>query len=129
MLVQDLLPTLADTKSLAAGSWDADIVDELTPAENDFIIDKNRYSAFYGTGLEPILTSLGVGSLACAESLPTCVSRRPPETPASDDYRVFVVSDATGELEKERHEMALSALGFGPRLGRRSQRGRQSLGR
>lgn len=113
VLVQDLLPALADTKSLAAGSWDADIVDELTPVEGDFVVDKNRYSAFYGTGLEPILTSLGIDSLVmCGVTTNMCV-----ETSARDasqrDYRVFVVSDATGELEKSRHDMALATLGFG----------------
>lgn len=113
VLVQDLLPALAETRSLAAGSWDAEIVDELTPEESDFVIDKNRYSAFYGTGLEPILTSLGINSLVmCGVTTNMCV-----ETSARDasqrDYRVFVVSDATGELEKERHDMALATLGFG----------------
>ena len=113
VLVQDLLPALADVKSLAAGTWDAEIVDELTPQPEDFVVDKNRYSAFYGTGLEPILTSLGVGNLViCGVTTNMCV-----ETTARDasqrDYRVFVVSDATGELEESRHQMALSTLGFG----------------
>lgn len=113
VLVQDILPALADAKSLAAGTWDAEIVDELTPSEGDFVVDKNRYSAFYGTGLEPILTSLGIEHLVvCGVTTNMCV-----ETTARDasqrDYRVFVVSDATGELERSRHEMALNTLGFG----------------
>jgi len=113
VLVQDLLPALAETKSLAAGTWDADLVDELVPTEDDFVLDKNRYSAFYGTGLEPILTSLGVEQLVVVGvTTNMCV-----ETTARDasmrDYRVFVVSDATGELEKTRHDMALATLGFG----------------
>ena len=29
------------------------------------------------------------------------------------DYRTFVVGDATGELDQQRHEMALATLGFG----------------
>jgi len=113
VLVQDLLPALADTKSLAAGTWDSELVDELVPEEADFVLDKNRYSAFYGTGLEPILSSLGIDSLVmCGVTTNMCV-----ETSARDasqrDYRVFVVSDATGELAKDRHDMALATLGFG----------------
>jgi ureidoacrylate peracid hydrolase len=113
VLVQDLLPALAEAKSLAAGTWDAELVDELVPTDADFVLDKNRYSAFYGTGLEPILTSLGVHSLVISGvTTNMCV-----ETTARDasqrDYRVFVVSDATGELEKSRHDMALNTLGFG----------------
>jgi ureidoacrylate peracid hydrolase len=113
VLVQDLLPALAETKSLAAGSWDADLVDELVPTDDDFVLDKNRYSAFYGTGLEPILTSLGIDSVVvvgvttnmCVETTARDASQR--------DYRVFVVGDATGELDKDRHDMALNTLGFG----------------
>jgi ureidoacrylate peracid hydrolase len=113
VLVQEILPALAEVKSLAAGTWDADIVDELHPAERDFVIDKNRYSAFYGTGLEPILTSLMVDTLViCGVTTNMCV-----ETTARDasqrDYRVFVAGDACGELDKDRHDMALATLGFG----------------
>jgi ureidoacrylate peracid hydrolase len=113
VLVQEVLPALADVKSLAAGTWDAELVDELVPTDDDFVLDKNRYSAFYGTGLEPILTSLGVRNLVmtgvttnmCVETTARDASQR--------DYRVFVVSDATGELDAARHDMALATLGFG----------------
>ena len=113
VLVHDLMPALASAKSLAAGTWDAALVDELQPGAADFVVDKNRYSAFYGTGLEPILTSLGVRRLViCGVTTNMCV-----ETTARDasqrDYHTFVVSDATGELDRARHETALATLGFG----------------
>ena len=113
VLVQDILPALADAKSLAAGTWDADIVDELEPQPQDFIVDKNRYSAFYATGLATILSSLRISNLViCGVTTNMCV-----ETTARDasqmDYRVFVVGDATGELDEERHRVALTTIGFG----------------
>jgi ureidoacrylate peracid hydrolase len=113
VLVREIMPALGSSGSLAAGTWDADLVDELPATAVDFVIDKNRYSAFYGTGLEPVLTSLGVRNLViCGVTTNMCV-----ETTARDasqrDYRVFVVSDATGELDKARHDMALATLGFG----------------
>lgn len=113
VLIQELMPALAEAKSLAAGSWDAEIVDDLAPAPDDFVIDKNRYSAFYGTGLEPILTSLGIASLViCGVTTNICV-----ETTARDamqrDYRTFAVRDATGEIDRQRHESALATLAFG----------------
>lgn len=113
VLVQDILPALAESKSLASGSWDADIVDELEPQPQDFIVEKNRYSAFYATTLSTILTSLGVTSLViCGVTTNMCV-----ETTARDasqrDYRVFVVGDATGELDEVRHRVALETIGFG----------------
>lgn len=113
ILVQELMPVIAEVGSLAAGSWDAQIVDELNPDPQDFVIDKNRYSAFYGTGLDPILTSIRTESVVvCGVTTNMCV-----ETTARDamqrDYRTFVVRDATGELDRERHEFALATLGFG----------------
>ena len=38
-----------------AGSWGAEIIDELKPREYDIIVKKLRYDAFYGTPLEYIL--------------------------------------------------------------------------
>jgi ureidoacrylate peracid hydrolase len=106
-------PEMEEIGSLAAGSWDAEIVDELAPAPGDFVIDKSRYSAFYGTRLEPVLNGLGVRSLIiCGVTTNICV-----ETTARDasqrDYRVFVVREATGELTRERHENALAILQYG----------------
>jgi ureidoacrylate peracid hydrolase len=113
VLIQELMPALRDVRSLEANTWDAELVDELKPKADDFVLDKNRYSAFYGTGLEPILTSLRVDALVvCGVTTNMCV-----ETTARDamqrDYRTFVVGDATGELDPQRHEMALATLGFG----------------
>ena len=113
LLVQEILPALAELNSLAQGTWDAAIVDELTPTDDDFIVDKNRYSAFYGTRLEPMLTSMGIDSLVmCGVTTNMCV-----ETSARDasqrDYKTWVVSDATGELDVDRKEHALGTLAFG----------------
>jgi len=113
VVVQHLIPALAEVNSLAEGSWDADIIPSLAPEPEDIIIDKNRYSAFYGTRLETYLTSMGVHQLVlCGVTTNMCV-----ETTARDasarDYHTFVVGDACGELERNRHDVALQTLGFG----------------
>src|SRR5579862_804221 len=51
-------------KPLLAGSWDADIVDELTPAEDALIVDKARMDAFTGTSLETLLRGIGTRRIA-----------------------------------------------------------------
>lgn len=110
VLTQELLPALAESKCCADGTWDAELIDEMAPRESDFVVDKNRYSAFYGTPLESILTSLDIRSLViCGVTTNVCV-----ETTARDagqrDYRTFIVGDATGEIVPERREWALATL-------------------
>lgn len=113
VLVKEVMPALRESGALRAGTWDIEIVDQLRPHEQDFVIDKNRYSAFYGTNLETILTSLDIHSvIVCGVTTNMCV-----ESTARDasqrDYRVFVVREATGELDHQRHESALYTIGFG----------------
>lgn len=113
LLPNELFPAIKEHSSLAAGSWDAEILEKLSPSGHDVIIDKSRYSGFYGTRLEPVLTSLGVRSLViCGVTTNMCV-----ETTARDasqrDYRTYVVEDATGEFDAHRHQHALEAIGFG----------------
>jgi ureidoacrylate peracid hydrolase len=112
VLPNHIVPAMKEVGSLAAGSWDAEIIDELAPADGEIVIDKSRPSSFYGTRLEPVLTNLGVHSLVmCGVTTNICV-----ETTARDagqrDYFVYVISDATAEFDKSRHEHALTGIGF-----------------
>ncbi len=63
-------------KFLMKGSWDAAIVDELTPVDGDIVIEKSRYSGFRGTRLETVLRTFdikylvftGIATNVCVES-------------------------------------------------------------
>ena len=110
--VRELLPNTMTTNSLAAGTWDVEIIDALAPSGNDIVIDKNRPSAFIGTPLDTILRDQGIRSIViCGITTNMCV-----ETTARDasqfDYRTFVVSDATAEMEQSRHDHAINTLGL-----------------
>lgn len=112
ILPNELVPAMREVDALIAGSWDADVADAVAPAEGEIVIDKARPSSFYGTQLEPILTSLGIRNLVmCGVTTNICV-----ETTARDagqrDYRVHVASDATAEYEQARHDHALNTIGF-----------------
>ncbi len=107
-----LVPAMKDVGSLAAGSWDAELVEQLTPGPGEIVIDKSRPSAFYGTRLEPVLTSLGARNLVlCGVTTNICI-----ETTARDagqrDYHVHVAADATAEFDPAKHEHALGTIGF-----------------
>lgn len=51
--------------SALAGSWDAEIVEELQPFADDptYVVAKHRFGAFYDTRLETLLRMLGVDTL------------------------------------------------------------------
>lgn len=111
VLTDEVMPGLAEAACCAAGSVDAELIDALTPHAEDFVVDKNRYSAFYGTPLDSYLRSLDIRNLViCGVTTNVCV-----ETTARDasqrDYRTVIVRDATGEIAPERHHWALETLG------------------
>jgi ureidoacrylate peracid hydrolase len=51
-------------KFLIRGTWGAEIVKELRPAKGDIVVEKLRYSAFFGTGLDVTLKTLDIKYLA-----------------------------------------------------------------
>ncbi|WP_127480180.1 cysteine hydrolase family protein [Nocardioides pantholopis] len=112
LLPHALMPQMTEVDALITGTWDAEIVPALTPQAGEVVIDKARPSSFYGTSLEPVLTSQGIRSLVlCGVTTNICV-----ETTARDagqrDYRVHVATDAVAEYDQNRHEVALSTIGF-----------------
>jgi ureidoacrylate peracid hydrolase len=50
-------------KVLTEGQWDWEVVDELRPHAEDLIINKTRYSGFYGTPLDSMLRTRGIRTL------------------------------------------------------------------
>ncbi len=47
-------------KLLARGTWGARIIEELKPQKGDILVEKPRYSAFFGTNLDTILKTYNV---------------------------------------------------------------------
>lgn len=51
-------------KSINCGTWGAEIVKELEPREDEIVVVKPRYSAFFGTDLDTILKTFNIKYLA-----------------------------------------------------------------
>src|SRR5262245_9092801 len=49
-----------ETGFLTEGSWGAQIVEGLAPAQDDYVLTKKGHGAFFGTTLDRILSNLGV---------------------------------------------------------------------
>ncbi len=112
VLVKYLLPALGESGHLSVGTRDIEIVAALAPRKGDYVVDKNRPSSFYATGLEPILNGLDVDSLVVCGVTTNCCVETTVRDASQRDYKTFVVTDATGELEQERHDFAINTMAF-----------------
>lgn len=64
-LETDLASPVPGTRSevIAAGSWGAEVVDELNPGNADIQITKHRFSGFWDTETDSVLRNLGITTL------------------------------------------------------------------
>ena len=89
------------------GTKGAQIVDELSPLEGEYLIIKRRWSAFFQTELDCLLKRLGVGQIVVTGvQTPNCI-RATVWDANSLDYEVIVLSDGTGAKKPEVHEANL----------------------
>jgi ureidoacrylate peracid hydrolase len=107
---RDARDRVEQLQGLIQGSWDADILDELTPQPGEKVVDKTRRSGFLYTSLEDTLKERGVNHLIITGvGTDVCV-----ESTARDayqlDFAVTTVSDATGTCNRPDHLAALHAL-------------------
>ncbi len=95
---------------LVAGVPDTDFIDELPPAPEDFILVKQRWSAFWATNLDCIIRALGAETLILAG----VGTHRTIEGTARDaknrDIPSVVVSDSCTAAEVEASDMTLKYI-------------------
>ena len=101
-----------DYKLSMYGSPDWQIISQLTPDQDEMIIEKTRYSAFYGTELEDHLHALGVTDIVICGVMTNCCC----ETNARDafvrDFNVFVPCDATATHNEDLHISSLKGMAY-----------------
>jgi nicotinamidase-related amidase len=103
-------PELAGVSGLAAGTWDADVCEELGCAPDDLVVDKVRFDAFQWTSLEPLLRGLDVTALMiCGVVTNICV-----ETTARSafmrDFPVTLLADCCAAKTRRLHELSIEVL-------------------
>ncbi len=89
------------------GSWDARVIDELQPADDEIVLGKTSSSVFISTNIHYILGNLGIKFLMIAGCLTDqCVDSAVRD--ACDlGYLVTTVTDACATLSQERHDWSL----------------------
>ncbi len=100
-----------DTPTLwSKGSFEHDIVQDLTPLADELVIDKNASSAFNGTGIDQLLRNLGLDTLVVVGMATDMCVETTARDAADRGYNVIVVDDATATFFEAHHEAALSAM-------------------
>jgi ureidoacrylate peracid hydrolase len=89
------------------GSWDAQVLEDVAPLEDEIVISKTSSSVFVSTNIDYVLRNLGIRSLMVVGMLTDqCVDSAVRD--ACDlGYLVTVVTDACVTKSQERHDSAL----------------------
>jgi ureidoacrylate peracid hydrolase len=101
---------------VAAGTWEAQVIDELKPRPQDYMIPKFRWSAFHQTYLDLALRNRNIDTLLISGGS-TDVGVASTAYAARDlDYNLVVASDACTSPEEDNHAQFMQRV-F-PRMAR-----------
>ncbi len=97
------------------GSRGVRIHQDLTPAEDDYLVPKARYDAFLGTDLPFLLNGLGVNAgdtlIICGVATNVCVHYTSAGA-HQRDYHIKVVGDCCAGASLAAHEAALEQVDY-----------------
>src|SRR5215208_1769825 len=94
------------------GSWGWRIVDELEPRQDELVIRKVRYDAFYGTHLDHFLRLWGMDTLIVCGTVANICVHYTAASAALRCYDVIIPKDATSALAPFDLESSLRQTAF-----------------
>jgi len=89
------------------GSWEAELVEELSVEEGDHVVEKHTYDAFHETELDGWLSAHGIDDLLLCGTLANVCVLHTAGSAGLRDYRPVLVEDAVGYIEPDHREYAL----------------------
>jgi nicotinamidase-related amidase len=89
------------------GSWDAQLHDDLDVREEDHVVKKHTYDAFYRTDLEGHLDAHQIDDLLICGTLANVCVLHTAGSAGLRDYRPVLVEDAVGYIEEDHKEYAV----------------------
>lgn len=107
LILDDVLDAEGLPVHYRAGTQAVDIVDALAPRPQDVVIDKHRWSGFYGTPLDLMLRSLGVERLLVGGFTTDCCVLTTVFDACARDYRVSLVPDMCAATNTGSHQAAV----------------------
>jgi biuret amidohydrolase len=93
---------------MGAPGWE--IIPELSPQENEAVLDKTTCSAFTSTGMHELLKDKGIGALVfCGNTIDVCVHST--LRSANDlGYDCITLGDCCGAVNDELHHWSLASI-------------------
>jgi nicotinamidase-related amidase len=100
------------------GSWGAEIVPELLPKPADYSLTKRRYSAFFGTELEPLLRELGIDTVILTGVATNGCVRHTAADAFFHGFKVIVVSDCVESRDEPSQVLGIEQMerSYGARI-------------
>ncbi len=103
-----ILKGVVDSKSFRKGTWGAEIVQDLTPAEQDIVVEGKRgFDAFASSNLDFILRSRGITTIALGGFLTNCCVESTMRTGYEKGFDVITLKDCTATLSDEEQRLAV----------------------
>jgi ureidoacrylate peracid hydrolase len=92
------------------GSWEAQVLDDIAPAEDEMVFRKTSSSVFISTNIDYVLRNLEVHSLIVAGMMTDQCVESAVRDACDLGYLVTLVTDACTTDSAERHEQSLIAI-------------------
>jgi len=89
------------------GSWDAQVLDAIKPADDEIVIPKTSSSPFMSTNIDYVLRNLGVRSLIIAGILTDQCIDSAARDACDLGYLVTIATDACATHSRDRHDWSL----------------------
>ena len=103
-----ILKGVVDTNSFRKGTWGAEIVDVMTPAEGDLVVEGKRgLCAFASTNLDFILRGRGIKNVVLGGFLTNCCVESSMRTGYEKGYNVITLTDCVAATSEEEHRVAI----------------------
>lgn len=92
------------------GSWEAQVLAEIAPAEDEMVFRKTSSNVFVSTNIDYVLRNLGVRSLIVAGLMTEQCVESAVRDACDLGYLVTLVTDACATSSAERHEQSLIGI-------------------
>lgn len=95
-----------------AGTWGAEMIDDLKPEDGDYIIKKMTIDPFYGTSLDHVLRLLGTHTLIITGTVANICVLHAAASAAIRAYNMVYPIDVVSALNEFDYELAIRQIYF-----------------